>query len=443
MSTPPAPAAPLPRDDRRTIDAWAMFDWANSAYALVITTAIFPAYYASLSDEPVRLLGGTWDLATLFSYALSAAYLALALASPLLSGIADASGKRLAFLRAFTLVGAVACMGMWWFEGVERLGLGTALFVVATIGYSGALVFYNAFLPLIASEDRYDAVSARGFAFGYVGSLLLLLASLGFILNPGWIGLPAGATGTATRVAFVLVGVWWLGFAQIPLRRLPPDARAPMPAGWLRRGYREIALTWADARARPLLIRFLAAFFFYSAGVQTVLFLASTFASTELGFETTELIVVVLLLQLLAIGGALLFARVSRAYGNVNALLGMLAIWSAVCVLAYFVVDKAAFYAVAALVGLVMGGIQSLSRSTYSKLLPADTTDTTSYFSFYDLLEKVAVVVGTFSFGLINEVTGGMRLSMLSLIAFFAAGMGLLWNVRVREGREGVRVGKG
>ena len=177
--------------------------------------------------------------------------------------------------------------------------------------------------------------------------------------------------------------------------------------------------------------------------MQTVLFLASTFASAELGFETTELIVVVLLLQLLAIGGALLFARVSRAYGNVNALLGMLAIWSAVCVLAYFVVDKAAFYAVAALVGLVMGGIQSLSRSTYSKLLPADTTDTTSYFSFYDLLEKVAVVVGTFSFGLINEVTGGMRLSMLSLIAFFAAGMGLLWNVRVREGREGVRVGKG
>lgn len=419
-----------------------MFDWANSAYALVITTAIFPAYYAALSDEPVRLLGGTWELATLFSYALSAAYLVLALASPLLSGIADASGKKLAFLRSFTLVGSLACMGMWWFEGVEQLGIGTALFVVATIGYSGALVFYNAFLPEIASEPRYDAVSAMGFSYGYVGSVLLLLASLGFILNPQWIGLPADATGTATRIAFVLVGLWWLAFAQIPFRRLPPDAREEMPPGWLRRGYLEIVDTWRRARQRPLLIRFLAAFFAYSAGVQTVLFLASTFASAELGFETTEIIVVVLILQLLAIGGALLFARVSRAYGNVNALLVMLAIWTAICVLAYFVGSKPAFYATAALVGLVMGGIQSLSRSTYSKLIPEGTPDTTGYFSFYDLLEKVAIVVGTFSFGLINEITGGMRLSMLALTVFFAIGMVLLWGVRVRESRAGVRTGK-
>ena len=440
MSTPSAAAIPL--DDRRTVRAWAMFDWANSAYALVITTAIFPAYYASLSAEPVRLLGGTWLLASLFSYALSAAYLVLAIASPLLSGIADASGKKLSFLRAFTFTGSLACVGMWWFDGVGRLGLGTALFVVATIGYAGALVFYNAFLPQIATEDRYDATSAMGFSYGYVGSVLLLLASLGFILNPGWIGLPPDATGTATRVAFVLVGLWWLGFAQIPFRRLPADSRAPMPPGWLRRGYREIAATWAQARAQPLLIRFLAAFFAYSAGVQTVLFLASTFASTELGFGTTELIVVVLILQVLAIGGALLFARVSRTVGNVNALLTMLVIWSAICVLAYFVTAKPTFYAVAALVGLVMGGIQSLSRSTYSKLIPAGTPDTTSYFSFYDLLEKVAIVVGTFSFGLINQVTGGMRLSMLSLTVFFAVGMALLWNVRVRERRAGVRTGK-
>ena len=425
-------AAP-PLNDPRTIRGWAMFDWANSAYALVITVAIFPAYYAALSDGPVELLGARWNLGSLFSYALSAAYLVLAAASPLLSGIADAGGKKLAFLRGFTLVGSLACVGMWWFRDVGQLGIGTLMFVVATIGYSGALVFYNAFLPQIASEDQYDRVSARGFSYGYVGSVILLVASLVIILNPQYVGLAPDAVATATRISFVMVGLWWLGFAQYAFAKLPEDARTALPPGWLREGYREIARTWRAARAQPALLRFLTAFFFYSAGVQTVLFLASTFAETELGFGTTELIVVVLLLQVVAIGGAWLFARVSARLGNVSALLIMLVIWTAICGLAYFVTGKPSFYGLAAAVGLVMGGVQSLSRSTYSKLIPRGEDDATSYFSFYDILEKLSIVVGTFSFGLINQLTGGMRLSMLTLAVFFVVGAALVASLKSRR----------
>ncbi len=422
-------------NDPRTVRGWAMFDWANSAYALVITVAIFPAYYSALSDEPVRLLGSDWQLGSLFSYALSAAYLLLAALSPLLSGIADAGGKKLTFLRGFTLVGSLACIGMWWFEGLDQLGIGTLLFVLATIGYSGALVFYNAFLPQIATADRYDAVSARGFSYGYIGSVILLIVSLIIILNPALIGLPADAVGTATRVSFVMVGLWWLGFAQYAFARLPKDRKVAMPEGWLQRGYCEIAKTWQLAQAQPALIRFLSAFFFYSAGVQTVLFLASTFAEQELGFETIELIIVVLILQILAIAGAWLFAKVSQRYGNIASLLAMLSIWVLICGLAYFVNGKPFFYAIACLVGVVMGGVQSLSRSTYSKLIPAGEADTTSYFSFYDILEKLSIVVGTFSFGLINQITGGMRLSMLTLMFFFLIGGAILMTMRGKRFR--------
>jgi len=417
-------------NDKKTINGWAMFDWANSAYALVITTAVFPAYYNALSTEPVQILGFTLGLESVLAFAISTAYIVLALASPLLSGIADASGKKLSFLRTFTLIGSVACMAMWWFAGLDQLGIGTTLYIVGTIGYSGALVFYNAFLPEIASEDRYDAVSARGFSFGYVGSVILLLVSLGLILNPQWIGLEPEATGTATRVAFVMVGLWWLVFAQVAFGRLPADAKTRMATGWLKRGYQEIASTWRDARSRPALIRFLTAFFFYSAGVQTVLFLASTFAGVALGFETTELIVVVLILQIVAIGGAWGFAKLSERIGNISALLAMLIIWTLICTLAYFVTAKPAFYGLASAVGLVMGGIQSLSRSTYSKLIPESTNDNTSYFSFYDLLEKLAIVAGTLVFGLVGTTPGGMRLSMLALTVFFVIGMVLLLTVK-------------
>ena len=425
-------------NDPKTINGWAMFDWANSAYALVITVAIFPAYYSSLNDGPVDFLGGSFDLGTLFSYAISAAYLVLAALSPILSGMADASGRKLTFLRSFTIVGSLACISMWWFKGLEDLGLGTLLFMVATIGFSGALVFYNAFLPEIATEDRYDAVSAKGFSFGYIGSIILLIGCLVMILNPGWFGMYAGpdpdlaeaATNKATRISFVLVGVWWLVFGLFSFSRLPKDRKVNMQKGWLREGYLELLKTWKEARSQPALIRFLSAFFFYSAGVQTVLFLASTFAESELDFETTELILVVLLLQVVAIGGAWAFAKTSKKFGNINALLIMLGIWVSVCLLSYFVAEKMSFYAIACLVGLVMGGIQSLSRSTYSKLIPADTEENASYFSFYDLLEKLAIVIGTFSFGFINQVTGGMRNSMLSLVFFFAIGAILLWTMK-------------
>ena len=433
MAQPTAPAL----NDKRTINGWAMFDWANSAYALVITTAVFPGYYNSLGGGDVTVFGRGIGLESLLAFAISTAYVVLALTSPLLSGIADASGKKLTFLRGFTLLGSLACIGMYAFAGREQLAIGTALYILGTIGYAGALVFYNAFLPEIATEERYDAVSARGFSFGYVGSVLLLLASLGLILNPEWIGLDPGADRTAIRVTFVAVGLWWLLFAQFAFSRLPRDTKLPVAPGWLKRGYREIAATWREARTQPALIRFLTAFFFYSAGVQTVLFLASTFAGVALGFETTELIIVVLILQVVAIGGAHLFAGVSARLGNVNALLIMLVVWTLICLGAYFVTDKPLFYGLAALVGLVMGGIQSLSRSTYSKLIPEATAENTSYFSFYDLLEKLAIVAGTLVFGLVGTTPGGMRLSMLALTAFFLIGMALLYTVKARTREVG------
>ena len=428
---------PTSINDQKTINGWAMFDWANSAYALVITVAIFPAYFSSLSEEPVMLIGRSYMLPSLFSYAISLAYLLIALCSPLLSGIADASGRKLYFLRVFTLFGSLGCIGMWFFKGIDQLGIGTLLFMVATIGYSGALVFYNAFLPQIASEDRQDDVSAKGFSYGYIGSVLLLIVCLVMILKPSLVGLSPDATGTATRISFVLVGLWWLGFAQFSFSRLPKDDKQLMPKGWLKKGYTEISKTFAAAKTQPLLIRFLAAFFAYSAGVQTVLFLASTFAESELGFATTELIIVVLVLQIVAIAGAWMFAKVSGRFGNITALLIMLFVWIGICGLAYFVGEKSSFYAIAGLVGLVMGGIQSLSRSTYSKMIPEGSNDVTSYFSFYDLLEKLAIVIGTFSFGLINQLTGGMRMSMLSLIVFFLIGILLLWGVRLKSKKMG------
>lgn len=424
MPTPP----PAPLNDPKTIRHWAFFDWANSAYALVITVAIFPAYYAGMSDEPVRLLGSDFELSAVYAYAISIAYLIITVLSPILSGVADYSGRKLFFMRLFTTVGALACLSLWFFTGVDRLALGTLAFMLATIGFAGALVFYNAFLPTIVTPDRYDQVSAKGFSYGYVGSVLLLIVNLLIITFHESLGL---SESVAARIAFVSVGLWWLGFAQYAYSGLPPDERKRNVSGLLGKGFAELKKVWGAVQNQPNTKGFLLAFFAYSAGVQTILFLAATFAEEEFGFETAQLIVIILILQVLAIGGAYLFAAVSERRGNKVALLLMLATWAAVCVAGYFIYLQWHFYALAGVIGLVMGGIQSLSRSTYSKLLPPGTVDTTSYFSFYDILEKTAIVSGTFLFGLVNTLTGSMRGSVLILTVFFLLGMALLSRIRI------------
>ena len=419
----------LQLNDKRVINAWALFDWANSAFALVITVAIFPAYYIAITDDFVTFLGIRMSNSAMYAYAISASYLIIAAFSPLLSGIADYGGKKKFFLQFFTVLGSLACLSLFFFRGMDQLWLGNSAFILAMIGFAGGLVFYNSYLPEIVTEDRYDSVSARGFAFGYIGSVLLLLINLTVIQFHETLGLSETA---ATRLAFLAVGLWWIGFASIPFRVLPKDPDGKPMDRVMQRGLDELRKVWNIARQAPDIKRFLIGFFFYSAGVQTVLFLAATFAEKELEFETAELIVVILLLQIVAIFGAFLFAKISSWRGNKFAIISALLIWMAICITAYFVTSNVQFYGVAASVGLVMGGIQSLSRSTYSKLLPEETPDTTSFFSFYDVLEKTAIVLGTFSFGFIDQLTGNMRDSVLLLTGFFVVSLIFIALVKVK-----------
>lgn len=407
-----------------------MFDWANSAFALVITVAVFPEYFNKQVDAELDFLGIPLSNTALFAYLVSCSYLLIALASPLLSGIADAGGKRLWFLRFFTILGSVSCGMLFFFKGMDTLWLGSISFVLALIGFAGGLVFYNSFLPLIASEDRYDRLSASGYALGFLGSVILLIFNLLMILYPQWFGLPDEGT-LAVRVVFLTVALWWIGFAQIPFRNLPKDSKQ---TGSIRKmavgGWKEIRRVAGEVAVYTQLKRFLWSFFFYSAGTQTILFLASTFATDELAFESQELILLIIILQVLAIAGAYIFAFLSQKVGNRNSIISMLFIWLAICLVGYFVTGKVQFYGIAAAVGLVMGGIQALSRSTYAKLIPAQE-DVTSYYSFYDVVEKIAIVVGTASFGLLDNLTGSMRTSLLLLAGFFVVGIIILYTFKL------------
>ena len=418
----------IKKNDTKVVNAWALFDWANSAYALVISTAIFPAYFVINTPEIIHLFGLELKNSVLYTLAVSFSYLLIAGLSPLLSGIADYGGKRMFFLKVFTIIGSVSCVSLYFFKGVPDLWLGTSAFILASIGFAGSLVFYNAYLPEIVTEDRYDRVSAKGFAFGYVGSVILLLFILFMILKPGIFGFEENST-LPSRVGFVLVGIWWVGFAQITFKYLPKDSKAKLGTRFLKKGYQEVKMVYERLQERINTKRFLWSFFFYNSGVQTIIYVATVFAKVELGFETPELIAIVLVLQLVAIFGAYLFAWLSDYKGNKFSLSAMIIIWLVICVCAYFVTGKAFFYFLAAMVGMVMGGIQSLSRSTYSKLIEKDTKDTTSYFSFYDVLYKLSIVAGTGFFAVTEWITGDIRNSVLVLAFLFVIGLVILSRV--------------
>ncbi|MBK6997058.1 MAG: MFS transporter [Lewinellaceae bacterium] len=420
------------------MNAWAFFDWANSAYALVITVAIFPAYFLAMTGDGIKetidyvqVAGIRMTNSSLFAYSISLAYLIIAAISPILSGIADYGGKRIAFLRFFSLMGALACMSMWFFTDMNTLWVGVTGFILATIGFAGGIVFYNSFLPIIATEDRYDDVSAKGFSYGFIGSVILLLINLVVISNYKWFGFEA--KGLAVPTAFVMVGLWWIGFSQIPFRRLPQDSREKTRGNLLGKGYQELRKAWRNLKKNPNALRFLSAFFCYNAGVQAVLFLASTFADVVLGFDAQKLIYLVLILQIVAIGGAWASAKLSGKKGNKFSIMVMLVIWTVVCITGYYVQTGLDFYLLAAGVGVVMGGIQSLSRATYAKLLPEDTPDTASYFSFYDVMDKISTVVGTFTFGFVQQITGDMRDSVRALAVFFVISLIIFSVVKIRR----------
>jgi UMF1 family MFS transporter len=417
----------------KAIRSWAFFDWANSAFALVITVAIFPVYFSNLSPDTIRVLGVEFTNSSVYTYSISLAYLLIAFSSPLFSGVADYAGRRRSFLHFFTILGGISCIGLAGFISPEGWWIAILCFMLGIIGFAGGLVFYNSFLPIITVKERYDRVSAMGFAYGYVGSVLLLIINLIIIQNPRSFGLVDGAA--ASRVSFVMVGLWWIGFGTLSIRGLPGDRSTPIRWNTIIAGYKEILGVTQEVAGQGFILRFLIAFFFYSAGVQTVLFVASTFGEQELGFRASVLILLILILQLLATAGAYLFAFLSKRLGNRLGLMTMISIWIGICISGYFLQDKLSFYILASFVGLVMGGIQSQSRSTYTKLMKEGEKNVSSYFSFYDLVEKVAIVMGTFTFALLDQYSGSMRGGLLLLSIYFIIGFCLLAVLRAPKNR--------
>ncbi len=417
--------------------AWAMFDWANSAYALVITAAIFPIYYnmvteAAFEGVMIRFFDLEIRNTVLYMYSISFSYLVIAILSPLLSGIADFGGSKLRFMKFFTWLGGSSCIGLFFFTGTN-VEFGITGAVLASIGFAGGIVFYNAYLPEIAREEDYDRVSAKGFSLGYIGSVLLLAVNLAMIQFHDLLGMEQSM---ATRLSFLMVGVWWIGFAYIPFSILPAPhiIKEPLTAK-IRKGWLALTGVWKDLKTQHNTRRFLFAFFFYNMGVQTVLYLAAPFADQELGLGATQLIMTIILLQLVGAGGAYYFSWLSKLRGNKFSIIAMLIIWILICLGGYFVDSNMSFYLLAAMVGLVMGGIQSLSRATYSKLFPDDIGRNTSYFSFYDVLEKCSIILGTATFAFITHVSDSMRYGILALAIYFIVGLLFMISVKIQRAK--------
>ena len=450
--------------DKKLIGAWAFYDWANSVYSLVISTAVFPLFYSAITDgKTVAFLGIKWDHAdTLYSYALSFSFLVVAFMSPILSAIADYTGNKLKFMKFFCWLGGLSVMSMYFFEDLNTAWIGIVCTILASIGFWSSIVFYNSYLPEVAHPEQQDAISAKGFIYGYIGSIILLIFCLAMILAPNTFGFDLSisdkvlANGSeaeinnalenaknaaslkAMRISFVMVGFWWIGFAQITFKKLPNNSFNRKPEkDFIWKGFKELKKVWIELKEYPTLKNFLIAFFLLSVGVQTIILLATIFGSIELGLGTTNLIVTVLLIQFVAILGAYVFSKVSKKYGNFKAIKITLVIWIIVCLVAFMLEKELPnveyyFYALGGLLGLVLGAIQSLTRSTYSKLLPK-TQENATYFSFYDVTEKIAIVLGTFVFGFLIYLTGSMQWSVLSLGLFFIASLVVLSSLKSTE----------
>ena len=410
------------KSSRKVVNAWCMYDWANSVYSLVITTAIFPIYYNSVTTSDsgsylVSFFGIEIVNSVLYSYSLSFSFLVLTFIQPILSGIADYSGNKKLFLRIFMFLGSFSCISLYFFDG-DNVEFGIICSILASIGFTGSLVFYNAFLPEITDEKNFDKVSARGYTFGYIGSVILLIICLVLIQGFEFFGFESSKE--ATKFTFLLVGIWWIFFAQITLYYLEEKPKKIiLNKTILTYGAKEIIKVWKYINGIKNLKLYLLSYFFYSMGVQTIMLVASYFGDKEINLDQNKLIFTILIIQLIAIFGAYFFAYVSRLKGNKFSLVIMNICWIIVCLTAYYTTNETQFYILAAAVGILMGGIQSLSRSTYSKLIPKEIGDTASFFNFYGISYNISVVIGTFSYGYIEQVTGSMRSSVLALTLFF------------------------
>ena len=425
------------KGDKRLLRAWASYDWANSVYFLVISSAIFPLYYGYICADETHLevFGMSFKNTALISYVTALAFMFIAIWSPILSGIADYMGNKKRFMQFYCYLGSAACIGLYWFE-IDNLLWGLFFYFLALVGAWSSLVFYNSYLPDIAYPEQHNKISARGFALGYIGSVLLLLINLFMVLKPEWFNI-SGESGAASlkamRYSFVMVGIWWFGFSHIAFYHLPRGFKDKVyTKDIFFNGYRELKIVWKSLRNLTQLKGYLGAFFVFSMALQTVMIVAAYFGEQEISWsgqeKTMGLIISILLIQIIAIFGALLSSKLANTWGNIKTLILLNGIWVALCISAYFIYEPIEFYLVAAFVGLCMGGIQSVARSTYSQMIP-ETLDTTSYFSFYDVAEKVGIVIGMLMYGTIDQITGSMRNAILFFVLFFFVGAILLFRL--------------
>ncbi|MBT6447341.1 MAG: MFS transporter [Flavobacteriaceae bacterium] len=427
------------KGDPKVLNAWAFYDWANSVYPLVISSSVFPIYYGALflDDLYIEVFGFNFKNTALISFLTAFAFIILSFITPLLSGIADYMGNKKTFLKFFCYLGSLSCIGLYWFD-LENIYIGLFFYFLALISFWASLVFYNSYLPDIAYKEQQDYISAKGYAMGYIGSVILLIFNLSMVLSPNSFGIEGeGAELIAMKYSFVSVGLWWIICSQYTFYHLPNlIEKRKIIKNVIFNGFKELKEVWDELKEIVVIKKFLIAFFIYSSALQTVLLIATYFGEQEIiwpeGEKTTGLIVSILLIQLIAIFGAMFTARISKKLGNIYTLVILNLFWAILCIGAYFITKPLEFYIAAGLVGLVMGGIQALSRSTFSKMIP-ETDNTTSYFSFYDVSQKVSIVLGMTLFAFVDQITGSMRNSIIVFLFIFLIGAFLLKRIKIKN----------
>ena len=429
------------KGSRKLLNAWAFYDWANSVYSLVISSAIFPIFYGALfrvaNIEKVTIFGGEIARAPLISYVTSLAFVFIAIVTPLIAGISDYLGNKRLFLKIFCYLGGISCIGLYWFS-LENIYLGLTCYFFGLVGFWVSFAINNSYLPDVAFPEQQDGISAKGFSMGYTGSVILLLFNLAMVMKPDFFGIESDATEAAEikamKYSFLTVGIWWMVFSQYTFYHLPKGFKKQGKRDHIiLNGFKELKMVWHQLGNEIRLKRYLVAFFVYSMAVQTVMLIATYFGEEEIQWgsdseRTTGLIISILVIQIVAIFGATVTALASKKFGNIQTLIVVNILWLFICIYAYFVITPVDFYIAAGCVGIVMGGIQALSRSTYSKFIPK-TTDTASFFSFYDVAEKIGIVIGTFLYGFVAQYSGSMRNAIIFLGLFFLIGMFLLTRV--------------
>ncbi|MES2765876.1 MAG: MFS transporter [Bacteroidota bacterium] len=425
---------------RRERTGWYMYDWANSAFGTTVVAVFLGPYLTSIAKTAADSAGFIYPLGvkvhhgSFFPYIVSLSVFLQVFVLPLAGAIADRTRLKKHFLFTFAYIGSFATMAMFFLKG-DNYALGAILFLIANISFGASVVFSNAFLPELAAPEDTDKVSANGWAVGYLGGGLLLAVNLAFFSNAEKLGF---TTGEAVRVCFLSAGVWWALFSIIPLFTLKVrgfKSDSPQKENLLKAGFVQLIHTLKDILSKPATRLFLIAYLLYNDGIQTVIALAAQFGSEELHLDVGVLTTAILLVQFVAFFGSLLFKKIAQAISAKKAIILSLVIWIGTLVYAYaFIKTATDFYILSAVIGLVLGGSQALSRSVFSQMVPLGRES--EYFSFYEISDKGTSWIGSLLFGLSLQITNSYRMAILSLVILFVAGFLLLLKVNVEKARE-------